>query len=206
MRMLLLLVAAASTALGQYRYPRHNFTVGGGAGRPRGELAGLLGDSPALTVGYGYRLHRNLQVDVGLDALFGAAGIQDYLPSQFGDLRIRDYQFLIPAGMRAILPLERGRLLLSAGGGGVHMRYTELLRQPSDYFSIDCRVCSSRYGWGYYGLVGASVGLDRQQRFRFGVTAKAYQGYTNGDPLGALPGLRTRDRWVNVFGELGIGF
>jgi hypothetical protein len=86
------------------------------------------------------------------------------------------------------------------------MRYTELLRQPSDYFRIDCRVCNSRYGWGYYGLLGASFAFDSRQRFRLGVTAKVYQGHTDGDPLGFIPPLRTRDRWVNIFGEFGVSF
>ncbi|MBI3693736.1 MAG: outer membrane beta-barrel protein [Acidobacteria bacterium] len=202
----LLLLAAAGPLLAQSWFPRHNFTVGVGAGRPQAELAGPFTDSPGMSFGYGYRFHRYLQADVGLDSVFGAARVNDYLTTDFGDRRIRDYQFLIPFGARAILPLEHGRFLISGGGGGVHMRYTELLSQPSTYFRLDCRVCSSRSGWGYYGLVGAAVAVDRQQHFRFGVTSKVYQGHTDGDPLGNVPGVRTRDRWVNVFGEFGVSF
>ena len=202
----LLLLAAAGPLLAQPWYPRNNFTIGVGAGRPKAELAGPFTDSPGLSIGYGYRFRRYLQADVGLDSVFGAARVNDYLSTGYGDRRIRDYQFLIPFGARAILPLEHGRFLISGGGGGVHLRYTELLSQPSEYFKIDCRVCSSRTGWGYYGLVAATVVLDRHQHFRFGVTTKVYQGHTDGDPLGNVPGFRTRDRWVNVFGEFGVSF
>jgi len=202
----LLLITLAAPLYAQSWYPRHTFSLGVGAGSPRQELAGPFRDSAGIAVGYGRRFHRNFQADVGLDTVIGAARVRDYLESSFGDLRIRDYQFLIPFGVRAILPMDRGRFLVSAGGGGVHMRYTELLRQPSDYIRIDCRVCSSRSGWGVYALVGASMALDRYQRFRLGVASRIYRGYTNGDSLGLVPGIRTKDQWVNVFGEFGISF
>lgn len=205
MRLPILLLVAAPV-LAQSWYPRHNFTFGAGAGRPQAQLEGLFADRPGIEVGYGYRFHRNLQADMGLDAVFGAAQVRDFLSTGLGDLRIRDYQFLVPFGARAILPVEHGRFLISGGGGGVYLRYTELLRQPGENFRIDCPVCNSRNGWGYYGLVGASVFLDRREHFRFGVTTRVYQGHTDGDPLGPIPGVRTRDRWVNVFGEFGVSF
>ncbi len=207
MRAILILAAVAGTAWGQYWYPRNTVSFGLGAGQPRADLAGPFEDSVGLTVAYGRRFHRYLQADVGLDTLFSAGRVRDYLPTaSFGDLRIRDYQFLVPAGLRAILPIDRGRLLVSAGGGGVYLRYTELLRQPGDDFRIDCTVCNSRHGLGYYGLLGVSVAVDRHRHYRIGVTSKVYQGHTDGDPLGLVPALRTRDRWVNVFGELGLSF
>jgi hypothetical protein len=206
MRKAILFLVTVAPLLGQSWYPKNNFTFGLGAGRPRGDLAGPFGDSAGISVAYGRRFHRYLQADLGLDTIFGAGRVHDYYPTGFGDLRIRDYQFLIPFGGRAILPLERGRFLISGGGGGVHLRYTELLRQPSAYFQIDCPVCNSRSGWGYYGLAGASVFLDRQKHFRFGVTSKVYQGHTDGDPLGSVPAKRTRDHWINIFGEVGFSF
>ena len=202
-----LLIALLATPLfAQPWYPRHAFTIGVGAAQPGNELAGLFSNSAGLTIGYGYRLHRYLQADVALDTVFYAARVNDYLQTGLGDLRIHDYQFLIPFGARAILPMDHGRFLVSAGGGGVHMRYTELLRQPGENFKLDCRVCGSRVGWGYYGLAGASMALDQRQHFRLGVTARVYQGHTGGDRLGPVPGFRTRDRWVNVFGEFGFAF
>jgi hypothetical protein len=202
----LLVLAAVAPLLAETYYPRHNFTFGAGAGLPRADLTSLLADSPGLGVGYGYRFHRNFQADVGLDVLFGAAGIRDFLPTQFGDLRIKDYQYLVPFGGRAILPLWDGRFLLSGGGGGTYMRYSERIRQPSSYFRIDCPACNSRSGWGYYALAGTRVALDRGHNFWFGVTTKVYRGHTEGDPLGDVPRLRTRDHWINVFAEFGFSF
>ena len=208
MRRLLLVALAGPLVVplaAQYWYPKHNVHMGVGAAQPRADL-GRLNDSAVFSLGYGYRFHRNLQLDVGLDTIFFAARVRDWLDTSFGPLRIRDYQFLIPVGARVILPMDRGRFLLSAGGGGMRLQYNELLRQPSDYYRFECLPCASRGGWGYYGLVGGSVALDRRKHFRLGVMGKVYQGHTRGDALGVLPGLRTRDRWANVTGELGISF
>jgi hypothetical protein len=86
------------------------------------------------------------------------------------------------------------------------MRYSERVRQPSTFIRVDCPVCNSRNGWGYYALVGTSVALDYAQHFRLGVSTKVYRGHTEGDPLGSVTGLRTRDRWINVFAEFGVSF
>lgn len=206
MRMLFLAALGFPLAAQTY-YPRHNFTFGLGAGQPRGDLTRFFENSFGLNFGYGYRFHRHFQVDAGMETVFGAAGVRDFLPSQvFGDLRIRDYQFLAPVGGRAILPLGSERVLFSGGGGAAYLRYTERLRQPSDYFSIDCPVCASRHGIGSYALANLKVALDRYRRFWVGVTGRVYRGHTNGDPLGAQPGIRTRDHWVNVYGEFGVSF
>ncbi|MGH9658636.1 MAG: hypothetical protein ACRD96_08835 [Bryobacteraceae bacterium] len=200
---MLLAALAAAPGLAQYH---HNFRLGLGSGQPRANLRSLYRDSFGLALGYGFRFHPYMQLDAGLDSVFGAAGVRDFLPSQFGDLRIRDYQFLVPVGGRVILPFLSDRAQIHAGGGAAYMRYTERVRQPSDYFRIDCSVCASRHGWGYYGLVGASVGVDRRNHWRIGVSSRIYRGHTDGDPLGAVDAVRTRDHWVNIFGEMIFSF
>ena len=208
MRQLLILLAGAGLLAAQqyHSYPRHNFTFGAGAASPRAELSGLFMDRPGISFAYGYRFERYFQADVGLDTVFGAANIRDYLETPFGPRRIRDYQFFIPVGGRGIIPLARGRLLFSGGGGGAYLRYAELLHQPSEYYNIDCPVCSTRSGWGYYGLVGVSAFVDRSQHFRIGVNSKVYRAHTKGDQLGSVPGVRTRDRWVNISARWGSAF
>src|SRR5437899_8586011 len=99
-------------------YPHHNFTFGAGGGQPRGELRGLFSGSPGIAIDYGYRFHRYFQAEIGLDTLFGAANVRDFIGSGFGALQIRDREFFLPLGGRAILPFARGRLLISGGGGG----------------------------------------------------------------------------------------
>jgi hypothetical protein len=204
----LLALASAAILPAQPGFPRHTLTAGFGAGVPRGELRPLFTTSPALRFGYGYRFHENFQADIALDTVFYAADVRDLFPSVIGDLRIRDYQFLLPLGGRAVLPLAAGRVQFSAGGGGAYMRYQERIRQPfgESYFRLECTSCRSRSGWGYYALLGASVALDRYQHFRLGVTSRVYRGNTEGDPFGPLPPVRTRDHWVNTAGEFTFAF
>lgn len=206
MREPVLLLAAASVLLGQSYYPRHNISFGAGGASPRAALRGYLQTRPAITLSYGYRFLRNFQADVGLDTVFGAAGVRDFFQSPLGPLRIRDYQFLIPFGGRAVLPAAGERLLAFGGAGGAYLRYSELIRQPSDYLRVDCPVCGSRSGWGYYALAGVAVFMDRGRHFRTGITTKMYRGHTEGDPLGAIPGIRTHDQWLQIYGEFGLSF
>ena len=206
MKQALLILVVLTPLMAQSRYPRHNFSIGGGAGLPGGQLSGLFDNTGGITAGYGYRFQKNLQADIGLDTLFGAAGVRDFLATDLGYARIRDFQFLLPFGGRAILPLSEGRILLSLGGGGAYMRYSERLKQPSSYYRVQCSDCSSRSGWGTYALAAGSYALDRYQVFRVGFTAKAYRGHTDGGPLGLVPGIETRDRWLMLFANFGVSF
>jgi hypothetical protein len=203
--MLLPLIGAFIPMRAQY-YNRHNINVMVGAGLPRGELRTLFSDSALVGVDYGYRFHRNLQVDAGFDSVFGAAGVRDWLPSQFGNLRIRDFQTFVPFGGRVILPLNEERIHIYGGLGGVYMRYAERINQPVDYFRIPCDVCAARDGFGYYGLFGVNASFDQRRMFRFGAGTRVYRGHTSGDRLGAVPPRETTDRWINIFGTVSITF
>ena len=188
-------------------YRKHYFSVGGGAGLPGGDIKPLLDPSPAFRFNYGYRFHRYFQADAGIDTVFYAARVRDFYESDFGDLRIKDYQFFVPMGGRAIVPLMRNRVLLSAGGGGPYMRYQERVRQPfGDNFRIDCPVCRARDGWGYYGLVGASVAIDRAQMIRLGFSTRVYRADVAGQSIGAVPAIQTRDSWTNSAIEVTFSF
>jgi hypothetical protein len=205
-KLFLLWTAAAVSLAAQNYYPHHNFTFGGGAGLPRGELNGLFRNRPGISIGYGYRFERYFQADVGFETVFGAGGVNTFVDTPIGFSRIRDYQFFVPVGGRAVLPLARGRFLFSGGGGGAYLRYTELLKQPSDYYRVACPQCASRSGWGYYALLGANVFLDHYQHWRLGVSSKVYRGHTSGDALADVPGVRTRDHWINTYLEFGVSF
>ena len=200
------LLVAVSPLAAQTRWPKHYATFGVGAGLPGGALSGLFNDRPGISVNYGYRFMRYVQADVGLDTVFGAAGVRQFLLTDLGYVRIRDFQWLIPFGGRLVLPVKAGRLLLSAGGGGAYMRYSERLQQPSSYYRFTCTTCNARSGWGNYALASASVALDHYQRFRAGVTSKFYRGHTDGAAVGALPAAETLDRWVNLFVDVTVTF
>ena len=205
MRALLLLVLAAPL-MAQTHYQKNYVTLGAGAGLPSGELSGLFRNVGGIGVGYGYRFQKNLQADFGFETLFGAAGVRDFLNTDVGYARIGDRQYFLPFGGRAILPLGEGRVLLSLGGGGAYLRYSERLKQPSSYYRIECPDCASRGGWGAYALASASYAIDHFQMFRLGVTAKAYRARTDGGALGLVSAGETRDRWLSLFANFTVSF
>jgi hypothetical protein len=203
-----LLLLTAVSGWSQSAYRKHNFNLTLGAGLPRGELRTAFSDSFLLGVGYGYRFHEYFQAETGFDTIFGAAGVRDFLPTGFGDLRIRDFQHMLPIGGAAILPFKQDRIQIQGGVGGMYLRYSERIRQPfgNTGYRFDCSVCSSRSGWGYYGRVGVTVALDRTQNFRLGVGAKVVRGETSGDPFGDVPPRQTTDRWIQIYGSFGFSF
>jgi hypothetical protein len=57
------------------------------------------------------------QADFGFDTAFGAAGVNDYLETGLGYRRIRDYQYFVPFGGRAILPFASERFHIARRNG-----------------------------------------------------------------------------------------
>ena len=103
--------------IAQSNYPRHNLNLGVGTGLPSGELKNAFEPSFSLGFEYGYRFLKNFQADIGLDTVFQAARVNEYVDSGwFGYRRIRDYQTFIPFGGRVVLPLSNERVQLFAGG------------------------------------------------------------------------------------------
>lgn len=209
MRLTLLILLAAATiqpSLAQFAQ-KHHFTVGLGAGIPGKQLNNVYNNAVSWTFGYGYRPIRYFQADIGLDTVYNAARVNEFLENpQFGYVRIRDFEFMMPVGGRLILPLGDGKVNLYSGGGAAYLRYTERLRQPSDFFNISCPVCQARSGWGHYFLAGADVALTSGGALRLGVTTRVYQGSTDGPSVGNIPPVRTSDRWVNTYAHLSFSF
>lgn len=187
-------------------FPHHNFTFNAGGVNPGGQLKSFMGAAPAVGFSYGYRFSRYLQADAGLDVSFGAANVSQFVNTDLGVTRIRDREYMLPFGGRAIAPLLKGRLLLAGGGGAAYLRYSESIQQVNYYYQVSCPTCTSRSGWGPYGLASGSYFLDSGRHFRVGVTSMFIRAHTNGDTVGNVPGVRTSDHWANVYGELGFSF
>jgi hypothetical protein len=175
------------------------FTIGAGGAIPREDLATFMTTSPLLRVGFGYRPIRYLQADVGMDAIFHAAGVRDFQDTIIGRIKIRDNEILVPFGGRAILPVG-SRMELFGGGGAAYLHYGESVDVPGagEDSGFKCRTCRSRGGWGTYATGGVNVALEGSRRFWLGVETKLFHGKTNGDPLGAVPPLETQDTWINT--------
>ncbi len=201
-----LLFWIVTTLFGQTGYRRFSASLDLGGATPHHDLRPFFNSDLVVGGSFGYRFHRYFQADVGYDVVFGAAGVEDYLNTGIGAVRIRDRQYFVPFGGRAILPFADGKVLLYGGGGGAYMRYSETLKQPSDEFTIECPYCQSRDGWGYYAVAGISYALNYDQNFRVGFLTKTYRGNTEGQGLGTLPGRKTKDAWVNYMGEFSFCF
>lgn len=202
MRRLVLFVTGltCTPALQAQSYQRHYFTAGLGIALPKDDLHAFYQNAFSWSFGYGFRPIQYLQLDVGLDSSYLAADVQDYYTTPaFGPVRIRDFQYFVPYGARAILPLAKGRFELFGGAGGAYLRYVESLRQPSYYYRVDCPVCNSRSGTGWYAVAGGDFAIDRGRHFRLGALTRMYRGHTEGRSVGTLPPVRTEDRWLNAY-------
>lgn len=210
MRLTLLLILLAGAAIqpaAAQSFQKHHITAGLGLALPGNELKAVYNNAFSWSFGYGYRPIRYLQADIGLDTAYNAARVNEFLSNpQFGYVRIRDFEFMMPVGGRVVLPLADGKYHLYSGGGAAYMRYTERLRQPSQFFNVQCPVCQARDGWGHYFLVGGDVALTSGGALRLGVTSRVYQGTTDGPSVGEIPPVRTRDRWVNTYFHLSLSF
>jgi hypothetical protein len=197
-------LVASTVVYGQEDFHRNNITVGVGPAIP--VSTNYLGAAPLFTVGYGYRFNRWFQADAGFQAAFGAANNQNAEQTAFGPVPGGDHEYMIPLGGRVYIPQPFKRLELSAGGGTAYLHYSETA--PSGYtgYSVGCYTCTSRGGWGGYGLATVSYFLDDNHNFRVGTTFQFISASTSGQAVGNVPGISTTDHWANLSFEFGLSF
>src|SRR6185437_14945502 len=184
---------------------RNNITAGIGPGIPVGSDTAYLDAAPLISIGYGYRFYRFLQADVGFQTAFGAASNQNIEATNLGYVRGGDREYMVPLGGRLIIPTPLSRIELSAGGGGAYLHYSETV--PSSYYYTNyCYSCTSRGGWGAYGMANVSYFLDSDHNFHVGTTGQFISASLHGDAVGATPAINTKDHWVNISLELGFSF
>ena len=203
----LILILTPAVVFAQGEYHRSDVTVGAGAAVPVGSATNYLSTAPLVSVGYGYRFNRFFQGEAGIQFAFGAANNRNPEQTDLGTVQGGDHEYMIPLGGRVFIPSPFKRIELSAGGGAIHLHYSESI--PSSgygYYSNTCYSCTSRGGWGAYGLASARYYLDENHNFHVGTTLQFISASTNGQPVGALPGNSTTDHWTNVAVEFGLSF
>jgi len=222
-RCLPLILILAVPLFAQEAKPRYNtIYAGGGIAMPQADLRGYMTKSAMFQLGYGYRFHKYFQADIAGIGVVEAAGIHFSLPTftgdvKTGDIHVSDSELLVPFGGRAILPLAGGRIELFAGGGGVYLRYSEeAASKVVDCYgpggpatcSVDqaCPQCTSRSGWGGYGVAGANSALDRKRRVWVNVESRFVTGHTSGKLLGSGAPFQTKDQWTLIVGNVGVRF
>jgi hypothetical protein len=200
------LLGASLGASGQnYDYHRNNFDFGAGVAMPVGNDTSYLNNAPMVSFGYGYRFMRYLQADAAFQMAFGAANNQNAEITDIGTIPGHDHEFMIPLGGRVILPLPGDRVEVSAGGGAVYLHYSETV-PSSAYYSVTCYTCTSRGGWGGYGLANVKYFLDDSHTFHIGVTVEAIRASLSGEPVGNTPAVTTSDHWLNLTVQFGMSF
>jgi hypothetical protein len=137
---------------------------------------------------------------------FGAANNQNAEVTDVGNIQEGDHEFMIPLGGRVYIPQPFRRFELSAGGGAAYLHYSETVSSGEPGFSIGCYSCTSRGGWGGYGLANLSYYLDSNRNFRVGTTLQFIAVSTNGQAVGNVPALKTTDHWTNIGFEFGFSF
>lgn len=150
----------------------------GGYSNPRSTATGL-------GLSYGRRFHRYFEAEAGL---FTALDPTGNVCESFGCEDVDDRFYWIPFGVRFVAPLERGRIELSAGGGGLYEKYTAG-ESPTG-------APVPRDGWGGYFVGSTALSLDHARRFWLGVTPRWF--------LANPP--YARDRWFQIAGEISVRF
>jgi len=184
----------------------HNFVFGVGPAIPVGSSStSYLSTAPLIKFAYGYRFNRLFQADAGFQMAFGAANNQNPELTQNGPVQGGDHEFMIPLGGRIYIPQPLHRIEVSVGGGTMYLHYSETA--PSNgYYSSSCYSCTSRGGWGGYGLGNINYFLDSGHNFRVGTTLQYVAGATNGEAVANFPASRTFDHWVNLTFDFGLSF
>jgi hypothetical protein len=187
-------------------YHHNNFVFGVGPAIPVGNSTNYLTTAPMINFGYGYRFKRLFQADAGLDLAFGAANNQNPELTDFGTVQGGDHEFMIPLGGRVYIPQPFKRFEVSAGGGTAYLHYSETVSSGNTGYSIGCYSCTSRGGWGGYGLANVSYYIDSNRNFRVGTTLQFIAASTDGQAVGNIPALKTTDHWTNILFEFGFSF
>jgi hypothetical protein len=199
------IVAAVPVFAQEETVHHHNFSLGFGAAVPAGNSTSYLGTAPLAAFRYGYRFNRYLQADAGLQLAWGAANNQNAVVTDAGPVQGGDHEYMIPLGGRVYLPQPFKRLEVSAGGGAAYLHYSETA--PSGgYYQVNCYSCTSRGGWGGYGLGSVNYFLDSEHTFHVGTTVQYISASTKGQDVGNVVGGSTSDHWINLVFEFGLRF
>ncbi len=140
---------------------------------------------------FGCRPIRYAQIDAGLDVGLGVAGKRKASVSRYEQKELSDLIFMAPVGVRGVAPLFDERLLISGGGGG---NWVSNLQYRGDFDEAGklCDPCSSRHGWGRYGVAQVLYVFGESRRIGLGATARWTQAKLS-------PG------WLPSYGARGIG-
>ena len=188
MKTLILTIALISGA-GAQPDPRNSITFSGGYARDIHASCCQTDSALSLGASYGYRVFPFLQLEAGATT---ALHPRPEIRGANYDIKPEDRFIWVPFGVRGVLPLRRGRVELSAGGGGLYEKYS--VSNPDSGIGL-----ATYDGWGGYFVAGAAASIDRRRHFWLGASPRwflanaGYKGYTH-------------DRWFVITGDFSFRF
>ena len=202
---LFLAVPGCLVAQSSSDWHKNNATFDFGPAMPNGSA--YLSTAPVVGFSYGYRLVPYFQADANFNIAFGAANNQNAVQTDVGAVQGGDHELMMLLGGRFILPTHLKKLEFGAGGGAAYLHYSETAPSGGGYYGPStCYTCTSRGGWGGYGLGNVTYYLDSNHNFRVGATVEFISASTNGQVVGNIPAVATTDHWVNLLFEFGLSF
>lgn len=190
----------------------HNIVFGVGPAVPTGSSTNYLSTAPFIRFGYGYRFNKLFQADFSFGMAFGAAHNQNPELTNFGTVYGGDHEFFVPSlGGRVYIPVPWNKVSIALGAGVTHLHYSETAPSGGGgygygYGGTGCLTCTSRGGWGGYGLGNISYYIDSGHIFHVGTNLEYIAGSTNGPQVANIPAVKVTDHWLNVAFEFGLSF
>lgn len=189
-----------------------NIEIGGGFAAPVGNGRNYLATGGLFDVGYGWRFNQWFQADAGLQVAFGAANNQNPESTGYTLVGGGDHEFMVPLGGRVYIPVPWSRVDFAVGGGTAYLHYAETASNSGGGYGYGygygsyCFTCTTRGGWGGYGLADIRYWLNDGKNFSVGTTVQYIVGKTSGQPVGNIAAPSTTDHWLNVMFQIGVSF
>lgn len=184
MRLIIPLILLACSVRAQ-SFPKNRLTFSGGWAD---QISPSYGGENATSLGltYGYRANPHVEFEVGVQTALKPG---PEIRGASYDFKPDDRYIWVPFGVKFIVPIDRDRFELSAGGGGLYQKYS--ISNSGSGFGFQ-----PYHAWGGYLVESASVALDRRRHFWVGVGPRFF--LANGD--------YHRDRWFTITGEFSFRF
>lgn len=207
--------------------------LNGGVIRPHGPMRLWKGfDGQSLFsntwwggIGLGFRVSRLAQIDLGMELSAPVIGpdrdsVDERLmrlsfgtwvprdPSQPLEEPVSDGPvFLMPFGLRVVLPLGTEQVVVGLGGGGAFLLHGEANDRDHPVLGRGCAAsCENRYGLGAYDLARLEF-IPGGGRIGMGVASRYTRARLSGGKyLPRFGDSRTPDGWVQLGGTLSVRF
>jgi hypothetical protein len=185
----------------------------------------LFSEAWWVGVGVGVRVSRHAQIDFGFEGSAPVVGPdrnsydERLVRLSFGTWEPRDPSqpiedpvsdgpvFLMPFGLRFLVPMAADHVMIGLGGGGAFLLHGEANDRHDPVLGPACAAsCENRYGLGAYGLARVEVSPGGG-RVGVGIVSRYTRArLSGGQYLPRFGSAGTRDGWFQVGATLSVRF